>query len=348
MEGIRRKRTREVRLGSIRIGGSSPISVQSMCTTKTDDIDATARQIRELEEAGCEIARLAVPDMDSAKCIGKIKSQTSMPLVADIHYDCRLALECIRQGIDKVRVNPGNMPEDKLRIVVKEAKDAGIPIRIGVNIGSLQKSIAERYGHSAEGMVEAAVGAINLCESMDFHDIVVSLKSSDIFQAIKANKMFSEKSGYPIHLGITEAGTIRTGTIKSSIGIGSLLLGGIGDTIRVSLSADPVEEVIAGFSMLRMLGLRKGAVLVSCPTCGRAKIDVIRIADELEKRILKIGKQIKVGVMGCFVNADEARIADIGVAGAEKHGILFKNGKIVREVEKENLVGELLKEINRL
>ena len=345
MGEIKRKNTREVKVGNVKIGGSNPISVQSMCDTKTADVDATVTQIIQLEEAGCEIQRVAVPDMESAQCVGKIIRQINSPLVADVHYDYRLALECIRQGIDKVRVNPGNTPADKLRIVVKEAKDAGIPIRIGINIGSLPKNIVDKFGHSADGMVESALNAIKLCEELDFQGIVVALKSSDIFQTIKANKLFSEKSDYPLHLGVTEAGTLRSGTIKSSIGIASLLLDGIGDTIRVSLSADPVEEVIAGFSMLRTLGLRKGAVLVSCPTCGRSEIDVVKIANELEKKIIKIEKPIKVGVMGCFVNADEAKIADVGIAGAKDHGILFRKGELIKKVEKDRLIDELLNEI---
>jgi len=346
--GIARKKTREVKIGKISVGGENPIAVQSMCNTKTSDVGATVKQILELEEAGCEINRVAVPDMESAKAVGKIVKEINTPLVADIHYDYRIALECIKQGIDKIRVNPGNTPEEKLKEVVKSAKDSGIPIRIGVNQGSLRKDIIAKYGHSPEGMAEEALNAIKLCEELDFHDIIVSLKSSDIFQNMKANQIFSSKSDYPLHLGITEAGTLRSGTIKSSIGIGSLLLGGIGDTIRVSLSADPVEEVAAGFSMLKMLGLRKGVVVVSCPTCGRAQIDVIKTANEIEKKLMKCKKNIKVGVMGCFVNADEAKMADIGVAGAPDKGILFKNGEILREVEKDKLAEELLKEIEKI
>ncbi len=345
---IKRKKTKEIKIGHIKVGGNNPIRVQSMCNAKTKNINATVKQINQLEEVGCELVRIAIPDIESAKSIKNIKKQINIPLVADIHYDYKLALECLKQGIDKIRINPGNIPKDKLKIIVKEAKKCKIPIRIGVNIGSLPKAIIKKFGHSTEAMVESALETIKLFESLDFYDIIVSLKSSDILQTIEANTLFSEKSNYPIHLGITEAGTIRSGTIKSSIGIGYLLLNGIGNTIRVSLSANPIEEVLAGHYILRSLGLRKGAVLISCPTCGRAKIDVIKIANEVEKKLVKIEKPIKVGVLGCFVNVEEAKMADIGIAGAENYGILFRKGQVIKKVEKNKIVDELIKEINKM
>lgn len=345
MNSIERKKTREVKIGKVKIGGRNPVSVQSMCSTLTKNVEQTIEQILNLENAGCEIVRVAVPDVNSARCIKKIKNKISIPLVADVHYDYKLALECLKQGIDKVRVNPGNISKDKLKVIVQEAKNTGTPIRIGINIGSLPKYIVENLGCNTNAMVESAVDTINFFESLDFFDIIVSLKSSDIMQTIEANTLFSEKSDYPLHLGITEAGTLKSGIAKSSLGIGYLLLKGIGDTIRVSLTADPVEEVLTAYNILKSLGLKKGAVLISCPTCGRAQIDVIKIADELEKKLAKVGKSIKVGVLGCFVNVEEAKMADIGVAGAENHGIIFKNGKIVRKVDKNKLVEGLMKEM---
>ncbi|MEN7981951.1 MAG: flavodoxin-dependent (E)-4-hydroxy-3-methylbut-2-enyl-diphosphate synthase [Nanoarchaeota archaeon] len=345
---IQRKKTKEVKIGNLKIGGNNPIRVQSMCNTKTSDVDSTVKQILELESVGCEIIRIAVPDIESAKQINKIKKQINIPLVTDIHYDYALALECIKQGIDKIRINPGNISEDKLKIIIKEAKNKKIPIRIGINIGSLPKKIMEKFGSSPKAIVESALETIKICEDLNFHNIIVSLKSSDIFETIGANKLFSEKSNYPLHLGITESGTEKGGIIKSSIGIGALLLEGIGDTIRVSLSADPKKEIFAGYSILKSLKLRKGAILISCPTCARAKIDVIKIAKEVEEKLTKIDKPIKVGILGCFVNADEAKMADIGIAGRENGGILFKNGKVIRNVGKENLVEELLNELEKL
>ena len=345
---IKRKKTKEIRLGQIKLGGNNPIRVQSMCNTETKNVSATVEQIHKLEEVGCEIVRIAIPDIESAKSVKNIKKQINIPLVADIHYDYKLALECLRQGIDKIRINPGNIPKDKLKIIVKEAKNAGIPIRIGVNIGSLPKNIVKKFGYTSRAIVESALKTIKLFESLDFYDIIVSLKSSDILQTIEANILFSERSNYPIHLGITEAGTVRNGTIKSSIGIGYLLLNGIGNTIRVSLTAEPTEEVSVGYSVLRLLGLRKGAILISCPTCGRAKIDVIKIANEVEKRLVKIEKPIKVGVLGCFVNVEEAKVVDVGIAGAGEYGILFRKGEIVKKAKKSELIKELFKEINRV
>lgn len=345
---IKRRKTKEVMVGSVGIGGNNPVRVQSMCNTETKDVNATIKQIRRLEVHGCEIVRIAVPDVASAKCIGNIKSKINIPLVADIHYDYKLALESIEQGIDKIRINPGNISKGKLGIIIQAAKKAEIPIRIGVNIGSLPKPIVKKYGNSARAMVEAALDTIKYFEKQKFNNIVVSLKSSDILQTIEANKVFSKRLDCPLHLGITEAGTLRAGAIKSGIGLGCLLINGIGDTIRVSLSADPTEEVLAGFDILKSLDLRKGVQIISCPTCGRAKIDVIKIAKELEKRMGDIDKSIKIGVLGCLVNQEEAKIADIGIAGAGKGGILFRDGIVVRKVEENRLVEELVKEINRI
>ncbi|MCG2718885.1 MAG: flavodoxin-dependent (E)-4-hydroxy-3-methylbut-2-enyl-diphosphate synthase [Nanoarchaeota archaeon] len=342
---VKRRKTKEIKVGNVKLGGNNPIRVQSMCSTKTKDINATIKQIHSLEETGCELIRIAVPDIESVKKIKKIKQQINIPLIADIHYDYKLALESLKQGVDKIRINPGNIPEDELKLIVKEAKDADKPIRIGINIGSLPKNITQKFGFTSEAMFKAASDTVDTFENLDFRNIVVSLKSSDIFQTIEANRLFSEKSDYPLHLGITEAGTIKSGIAKSSIGLGYLLIKGIGDTIRVSLTADPTEEVLTAYNILKSLNLRKGATVISCPTCGRAEIDVINIAEEIEKRLIKIEKPIKVGVLGCFVNVEEAKMADVGIAGAEKYGIIFKKGKIIRKVEKENLIEEILKEI---
>lgn len=346
MISIKRRKTKKIQIGNVSIGGNSPIRVQSMCNADTKNVKATVAQIHKLEEVGCEIIRIAIPDIESAENIRKIRKQIHIPLVADIHYDYKLALESLNQEIDQVRINPGNIPQEKLKIIVKEAKKAKIPIRIGINIGALPKEIVRKFGNSSKAMVQSALETVKLFESLYFYNIEVSLKSSDIFQTIESNVQFSKKSNYPLHLGVTEAGTIKSGTIKSSIGIGYLLLQGIGDTVRISLSADPIEEVLAGYCILRVLGLRKGAVLISCPTCARAQLDVIKIANEVEKSLIKIEKPIKVGILGCFVNVEEAKIADIGIAGAKECGILFKNGKIIKKVEKRKIIEELLKEIN--
>ncbi len=343
---IKRRRTRGIKVGEVKLGGNNPVRVQSMCNTNTKDIAATVKQIQYLEDAGCEIVRVAVPDIESAGSVKKIGGEINIPLVADVHYNYKLAIECLNNGIDKIRINPGNITPDKLKSIANKAKDTGTPLRIGINIGSLPKRIVARLGNTPEAMVESALTAIRLFEGLGFYELVVSLKSSDIQQTITANRMFSEKSDYPLHLGITEAGTIRAGTIKSSIGIGCLLLNGVGDTIRVSLTADPVEEVIAGYTILSSLGLRKSAMLVSCPTCGRAEIDIIKVANEVEKKLAQIERPLKIGILGCFVNIEEAKMADIGIAGLNGYGILFKEGKMLRKVEKEKLVEELLKAIN--
>ena len=344
-----RKKTREVNIGGVKIGKNNPIAIQSMCNTDTRDVDATVRQILALEDAGCEIIRVAVPDMEAAEAVGRIKPQIHIPLVVDIHFDYRLALEAMRRGADKVRINPGNIG-DKSRVkqVVEMAKANGIPIRIGVNGGSLEKRLLQKYGGvTADALVESAAGHIAILKDLSFDDIVVSIKVSDVPTMIEAYRKFSKASDIPLHIGVTEAGTLRNGTIKSAVGIGALLSDGIGDTVRVSLTADPVEEIYAAKSILRILNLRKsGAQVISCPTCGRTRIDLIKIASEVEKRLMDCEKPIKVAVMGCAVNAPgEARGADIGVAGGDGEGLIFKKGEIVRKVREEDIVDELIKEI---
>ncbi len=344
-----RKKTREVNIGGVKIGKNNPIAIQSMCNTDTRDVDATVRQILALEDAGCEIIRVAVPDMEAAEAVGRIKPQIHIPLVVDIHFDYRLALEAMRRGADKVRINPGNIG-DKSRVkqVVEMAKANGIPIRIGVNGGSLEKRLLQKYGGvTADALVESAAGHIAILKDLSFDDIVVSIKVSDVPTMIEAYRKFSKASDIPLHIGVTEAGTLRNGTIKSAVGIGALLSDGIGDTVRVSLTADPVEEIYAAKSILRILNLRKsGAQVISCPTCGRTRIDLIKIASEVEKRLMDCEKPIKVAVMGCAVNGPgEARGADIGVAGGDGEGLIFKKGEIVRKVREEDIVDELIKEI---
>lgn len=347
-----RKETRPVKVGSVTIGGSDQVVIQSMTTTKTHDVKATVAQIKRLEEAGCQIVRVACPDMRAAEAIGEIKKEISIPLVADIHFDYKLALKAIEQGIDKIRINPGNIGKrEKVEAVVKAAKERGIPIRIGVNAGSLEKRILEKYGYpTADGMVESALYHINILRELDFEDIVLSLKASDIRLAIEAYQKAAEMFPYPLHLGITEAGTLFSGTIKSAAGLGALLAQGIGSTIRISLSADPVEEVKVARELLKAFGLASNAAtLISCPTCGRIEIDLISIANEIEEYIAKIKAPIKVAVLGCAVNGPgEAREADIGIAGARGEGLLFRHGKIVRKVPEETMVEELKKEVDQL
>ena len=327
---MQRTETRTVQVGNLKLGGGNPVVIQSMCNTDTRDVAATVAQIHALEAAGCELVRVAVPDMKAADAIGEIKKQIHIPLVADIHFDYRLALRVMELGIDKVRINPGNIgDEDRIRQVVEMAKEKHIPIRIGVNSGSLEKELVEKY---------------------DFHDIVVSIKASDVPFSLEAYRILSESIPYPIHVGITEAGTVYIGTIKSAVGIGAILAMGIGDTIRVSLTGDPVEEVRAAKEILKCLGLRKfGIELISCPTCGRTQIDLISIANEVEKRCASIKKDIKVAVMGCVVNGPgEAKEADIGIAGGNGVGILFKKGELIRKVDESQLVDALMEEIDKL
>ena len=345
----KRKITREVRVGDVKIGGNNPISVQSMTNTDTRDVEKTVAQIKRLEEAGCDIVRVAVVDMDAAKCISKIKEQVNIPIIADIHFDYRLALEAIEQGIDGIRINPGNIGSiERVRAVVEKCKERDLKIRIGVNGGSLEKELLKKYGSPTPGaLVESAMGHIKILEDLDFHNIVISLKSSNIYTAVEAYELMSQKVDYPLHIGITEAGGVRAGTIKSSIGIGSLLLKGIGDTMRISLTGDPVEEVKVGKDILRSLNLLNDKIkIVSCPTCGRCNINLIEIANEVEEKIQDLNKNMTVAIMGCVVNGPgEAREADIGIAGGNGQGILFKKGEIVKKVAGDKLVQTLMEEI---
>ena len=343
---------REVNIGGVKIGGGNRAAVQSMCNTDTRNAKATIEQIKRLEAAGCEIIRVAVPDMEAAQAVKEIKKSIKIPLVTDIHFDYRLALECMKNGADKVRINPGNIGgSDRVRAVVDMAKDRGVPIRIGVNGGSLDKRLLEKYGGvTADALVESAMEHIAILDELNFRDIVVSIKVSDVPTMLSAYRKFDKISDIPLHIGVTEAGTLRSGTIKSAVGIGALLSEGIGDTLRVSLTADPVEEIYAAYDILKILGLRKqGATLVSCPTCGRTQLDLIPIANEVEKRIASIQKPIKVAVMGCAVNGPgEAREADVGIAGGKGEGLIFKKGEILRKVPQDRLVDELMREIETL
>lgn len=347
-----RTKTRPVKVGNLTIGGNNLVYIQSMTTTKTHDIEATVAQIHRLEEAGCQIVRVAVPDERAADAIPEIKRQINIPLVADIHFNYKLALKAIEGGVDKVRINPGNIgKKEKVEAVVKAAKERGIPIRIGVNAGSLEKHILEKYGYpTADGMVESALHHIKILEELDFLDIIVSLKASDVNLAIEAYEKAAKAFDYPLHLGITESGTLFAGTVKSAAGLGAILSRGIGNTLRVSLSADPVEEIKVARELLKDFGLiSNAATLVSCPTCGRIEIDLISIANEVEEYIQKIKAPIKVSVLGCAVNGPgEAKEADIGIAGARGEGLLFRKGKIIRKVPEETMVEELKKEIDKL
>lgn len=349
---ILRRQTKKIKVGDISIGGDSPISVQSMTNTDSRDVRATVQQIKGLEEEGCRIIRVAVPDSQSAEAVKEIKKAIKIPLVADIHFDYRLALECMRNGVDKIRLNPGNIGgQDRVKIVADMAKERQIPIRIGVNSGSVEKSIIEKYGGvTPEGMAESALNHAAMLEAADFGDIVISIKASSVPMTIAAYRLLSQKTVYPLHVGVTEAGTIYKGTIKSSVGIGCLLAEGIGDTIRVSLTGDPVEEVRAGKQILKALGmLKEGIEVVSCPTCGRTKVDLIRIVNEIEPMLDKLNKDIKVAIMGCAVNGPgEAKDADIGIAGGANEVLLFKKGQIVKKIPQENAVEELIKEISKL
>ena len=344
--------TRQISVGGVPLGGGAPVTIQSMTNTRTDDVAATVEQINRLAAAGCQIVRVAVPDMAAAKAVGAIKAQISIPLVVDIHFDYRLALECVDAGCDKVRINPGNIGgEDKVRQVADACRRRGIPIRIGVNGGSLERPILARYGGATpEALVESAFGHIRLLEKFDFTDICVSLKSSSVPVTMAAYRLMREKSDYPLHLGVTETGTPRMGVLKSAVGIGGLLALGIGDTVRVSLSADPVEEVYAAKDILRAAGVRRdGPELVACPTCGRTRIDLIGLANEVEERLKGVDKPITVAVMGCAVNGPgEASAADVGIAGGDGEGLLFRRGEIVRKVPQDQLVDALFELIGAL
>ncbi len=347
-----RKKTKEINIGGVKIGGNNPIAIQSMCNTDTRDVLSTVRQIKELQEEGCEIVRVAVPDIEAAEALKDIKKSIDIPLVADIHFDYRLALKAIENGVDKLRINPGNIgKEEYIKAVALACKKRSIPIRVGVNSGSLEKDILEKYGKvTPEGLVESALRHTAILEKYDFYDIAISIKASDVPFTAKAYSILSEKVSYPLHLGITESGTIWSGSIKSSVGIGLILGMGIGDTIRVSLTGDPVEEVKVAKAILKALGLRKfGVEFVSCPTCGRTEIDLISIANEVEKRCRNINKNIKVAVMGCVVNGPgEAKEADIGIAGGKGVGLIFKKGEIIKKVDENQLVDELIKAIDEI
>ncbi len=349
---INRKKTRRITVGDVPVGDMAPIAVQSMTNTPTRDVPATVSQILRLEKAGCEIVRVAVPDEDAAAAIGSIKREISIPLIADIHFDHRLAVLSAKNGADGLRINPGNIGSRRqVQTVVACAGEHGIPIRIGVNSGSLEKKILKRYnGVTAEAMVESALGHIELLESMGFDQIKVSIKASDVPRTIDAYRLLSSKTDVPLHVGVTEAGGLFAGIVKSSLGIGMLLQEGIGDTIRVSLTRDPVEEVRVGYEILKALHIRRhGPDIVSCPTCGRCNIDLFTIAEEVEKALLEVKTPIKVAIMGCVVNGPgEAREADIGIAGGDGVGILFKKGKVVEKIPQDRLVAVLLKEIEKL
>ena len=344
--------TKQIMVGGVPIGGGAPVTIQSMTNTRTDDVEATLHQIRTLAAAGCEIIRVAVPDMAAAKAVGKIKEGSPIPVVVDIHFDYKLALEAIAAGADKVRINPGNIGgADHVKAVAQACAQRGVPIRIGVNGGSLEKPLLAKYGGVCpEAMVESAFGHIQLLNQFDFDDICVSLKSSSVPMTMKAYQLMRQASDYPLHIGVTEAGTVRMGTLKSAVGIGGLLALGIGDTMRVSLSADPVEEVYAAKEILKAAGVRKeGAELVSCPTCGRTRIDLIALANEVEERLKTVDKPITVAVMGCVVNGPgEASAADCGIAGGVGEGLLFKKGQIIKKVPQEQLVEELFALIETL
>lgn len=344
--------TKQITVGGVALGGGAPVTIQSMCNTKTEDAAATAAQIQALEDAGCEIVRVTVPTMEAARAISAIKERISIPLVADIHFDHRLAVEAAVRGADKIRINPGNIGgEENVKAVVDACRARRIPIRIGVNGGSLEKALLAKYGRvTPEALVESAMGHIRLLEKFDFTDICVSVKSSDVPLNMAAYRLLHERVDYPLHLGVTEAGTPSMGLIKSAIGIGGLLCEGIGDTIRVSLTADPVEEVYAARRILQACGIRRSGVnLVSCPTCGRTGYNMIPIAEELEKRLAGCSKKITVAVMGCVVNGPgEASAADIGIAGGEGEGLIFRKGKVLYKVPQEKLVDALLEEIEKL
>jgi len=344
-----RTHTRRVKVGQVAIGGGAPVSVQSMTTTDTRDVEATVAQIEALEAAGCEIVRVAVPDKVAAAALGRIKSRIRLPLVADIHFDYRLALGALEAGVDKLRLNPGNIGvADRVRTVAREAKSRGVPIRVGANIGSLSKEMLRKYGEPcADALVESALEEIKILEDLDFHDIVISVKASDVEMAVAAYVKIAAAASYPLHVGITEAGTVWAGTVKSAVGLGGILSRGLGDTIRVSLAADPVEEVKVGFEVLKSLGLRlRGPILVACPSCGRADVDIIALAEEVERRLQQYPVPVKVAVMGCAVNGPgEARMADLGVAAGKGMGLIFKKGKIVASLPEARLLEGLMKEV---
>ncbi len=347
-----RDRTKVISIGKCKIGGGFPVAIQSMCNTKTEDVDVTVDQILELESAGCEIIRVAVPTMEAALAIGEIKKQIDIPIVADIHFDYRLAIAAIENGADKIRINPGNIGgPDRVKAVVDKAKAFHIPIRVGVNSGSLEKSIIEKYGKvTAQGLVESALDKVHMIEGLGYDQIVISIKSSDVLMCIQAHELIAEQTDYPLHVGITESGTIISGNIKSSVGLGVILHEGIGNTIRVSLTGDPLEEIKSAKLILKTLGLRKGGVeVVSCPTCGRTQIDLIGLANKVETMVQNYDMDIKVAVMGCVVNGPgEAKEADIGIAGGKGEGLLIRKGKVLKKMPEDQLIGALKLELDRM
>ena len=344
-----RQKAKEIRIGDVIIGGEHPVAIQSMTNTKTEDVKGTVEQILRLEAAGCEIVRCTVPTQEAARALKEIKRSIHIPLVADIHFDYRMAIAAIENGADKIRINPGNIgAAERLRAVVDKAKEYVVPIRVGVNSGSLEKSLLEKYGGvTADGIVESALDKVRMIEDMDYDNLVVSIKSSDVMMCVKAHEMIAEKCPYPLHVGITEAGTVYSGNIKSSIGLGIILYEGIGNTIRVSLTGDPVEEIRSAKLILKTLGLRKGGIeVVSCPTCGRTQIDLIGLADQVESMVQEFPLDIKVAVMGCVVNGPgEAKEADIGIAGGKGEGLLIKKGTIVKKVKEDELLETLRQEL---
>ena len=348
---IQRKNTRVVNIGGVLIGGNNPIAIQSMTNTKTEDVSATVNQILRLEEAGCEIIRCAVPTMEAAEAIGEIKKRVHIPVVADIHFDYRLAIAAMENGVDKIRINPGNIGSpERIKAVVDAAKERNIPIRVGVNSGSLEKNLVEKYGGvTAEGIVESALDKVRIIEDMGYDNLVISIKSSDVMMCVKAHELISEKTDYPLHVGITESGTVMTGSIKSAVGLGLILGQGIGDTIRVSLTGDPVEEIKAAKTLLKTLGIRQSGIeIVSCPTCGRTSIDLIGLAQKVEKLAADYDNlNLKLAVMGCVVNGPgEAREADLGVAGGKGEGILIKKGEVVKKMPEAELLSALKYELD--
>lgn len=346
---MHRERTRIVKIGDRVIGGGNPILIQSMTNTRTEDVEATVAQILRLEQAGCEIIRVTVPTKEAAEAVGEIKKRIHIPLVADIHFDYKMAVAAIENGVDKIRINPGNIGgRDKVAAVVSAAKERNIPIRVGVNSGSLEKELVEKYhGVTAEGIVESALDKVHIIESLGYDNLVISIKSSDVMMCVRAHEVLAQKTDYPLHVGITESGTLYSGNIKSAVGLGIILYQGIGDTIRVSLTGDPVEEIKSAKLLLRTLGLRKGGIeVVSCPTCGRTKIDLIGLAGQVETMAAEFPLDIKVAVMGCAVNGPgEAKEADIGIAGGDGEGLLIKHGEIVRKVPEDKLLMTLREEL---
>ena len=347
-----REQTKVVQIGDRKIGGGNPIAIQSMTNTKTEDIDATVKQILALEQAGCDIIRCAVPTMEAAKALAKIKQQIHIPLVADIHFDYRLAIAAMENGADKIRINPGNIgSKERVQAVVDTAKERNIPIRVGVNSGSLEKEIVEKYGQvTAEGLVESALDKVAMIEEMGYDNLVISIKSSDVLMCIKAHELIAKQTNYPLHVGVTESGSLIAGNIKSAIGLGNILYQGIGDTIRVSLTGDPVEEIRSAKLILKSLGLRKGGVtVVSCPTCGRTQIDLIGLAGKVEKMVSDLDLDIKVAVMGCVVNGPgEAKEADLGIAGGIGEGLLIKKGEVIAKVPEDQLLDALKTELDKI